>query len=97
LAFNAAVLLGWTLLGGLDALNGWLLDASQSWPPGRLVLGDPLGYQLALVAGFMLISSLLDLPWELWSTFRIEQAFGFNRTTLKLFAADLAKGLLVGV
>ncbi|MFX7941991.1 hypothetical protein ABTK32_18985, partial [Acinetobacter baumannii] len=33
LAFNAAVLLGWTLLGGLDALNGWLLDASQSWPP----------------------------------------------------------------
>ncbi|MCH8857658.1 MAG: M48 family metallopeptidase, partial [Proteobacteria bacterium] len=51
----------------------------------------------ALVAGFMLISSLLDLPWELWSTFRIEQAFGFNRTTLKLFAADLAKGLLVGV
>ncbi len=97
LAFNAAVLLGWTLLGGLDALNGWLLNASQSWPPGWPVLGYPLGYQLALVAGFMLISSLLDLPWELWSTFRIEQAFGFNRTTLKLFAADLAKGLLVGV
>uniref|UniRef100_UPI00195462A2 hypothetical protein n=1 Tax=Stenotrophomonas maltophilia TaxID=40324 RepID=UPI00195462A2 len=78
------------LLGGQD----WLASSSQpfsaSRPPGRLVLGDPLGYQLALVAGFMLISSLLDLPWELWSTFRIEQAFGFNRTTLKLFAADLA-------
>lgn len=93
LAFNAAVLLGWTLLGGLNALNGWLLDASQALPAGW----QAMGYQFGLVAAFMLASSLLDLPWELWSTFRIEQAFGFNRTTLRLYFADMAKGLLVGV
>src|SRR5258708_7360189 len=34
LAFNAAVLLGWTLLGGLNALNGWVLEASRSLPEG---------------------------------------------------------------
>src|SRR5574343_1183016 len=34
LAFNAVVLLGWTLLGGLDALNGWVLDASRWLPAG---------------------------------------------------------------
>jgi STE24 endopeptidase len=92
LAFNAAVLLGWTLLGGLDALNGWVLQASRALPEGW----QAMGYQLGLVAAFVAIGSLLDLPWELWSTFRIEQAFGFNRTTLKLFFADMAKGLVVG-
>jgi STE24 endopeptidase len=93
LAFNAALLLGWTLLGGLHALNGWVLDASQALPPDW----QTMGYQLGLVAAFLLIGGLLDLPWELWSTFRIEQAFGFNRMTLRLYAADLAKGLVVGL
>jgi STE24 endopeptidase len=93
LAFNAAVLLGWTLLGGLDALNAWVLDASRALPEGW----QPMGYQLGLVAAFVLIGGLLDLPWELWATFRLEQAFGFNRMTLKLYVADMAKGLAVGV
>lgn len=92
LAFEAAVLLGWTLLGGLNALNGWVLDASQVLPEGW----QAMGYQLGLVAAFVLIGSLLDLPWEMWSTFRIEQAYGFNRTTLTLYVSDLLKGLVVG-
>lgn len=92
LAFNGAVLLGWTLLGGLDALNGWVLDASRALPAGW----QDMGYQLALVAAFLLVAGLLDLPWELWSTFRIEQAFGFNRMTLGLYFADMLKGLAVG-
>ncbi|MFG6413642.1 M48 family metallopeptidase [Roseateles sp. DC23W] len=92
LAFNAAVLLSWTLLGGLHALNGWVLDASQALPADW----QPLGYQLGLVAAFVLIGGLLDLPWELWSTFRIEQAFGFNRMTLGMYFGDMLKGLAVG-
>ncbi len=96
LAFNAAVLLGWTLLGGLDALNGWVLGASQALQglgPGW----QAMGYQLGLVASFVLIGGLLDLPWELWATFRIEQSFGFNRMTLGLYMTDLVKGLAVGL
>ena len=92
LAFNAAVLLGWTLLGGLNLLSGWVLEASGALPEGW----QAMGYQLGLVSAFLLVGSLLDLPWELWSTFRIEQAFGFNRTTLRLFAVDMLKGLAVG-
>ena len=88
-AFGAAVLLGWTLLGGLDALNASLRDAIEPrW--------GAMAYQLALLAGFALIGGLLDLPFELWSTFRIEQRFGFNRMTWKLWLADQAKGLAVG-
>ncbi|MET0517850.1 MAG: M48 family metallopeptidase [Burkholderiaceae bacterium] len=88
LAFNAGVLLGWTLLGGLDALNGWLID----W----LLPQGPMVYQLGLLIAFALIGGLLDLPWELYSTFRIEQHFGFNRMSWQLYLADTAKGLLVG-
>ena len=84
-ALGATVLLGWTLLGGLDALNAALRDTLQPR------FGD-LAYQLALLAAFSAIGGLLDLPMSWWSTFRIEQRFGFNRMTLRLWLLDLAKG-----
>lgn len=87
-AFGAAVLLAWTLLGGLDALNGWLLAHA------RPSLGD-LGYQIALLAAFALITGLIDLPFEAWTTFRLEQRHGFNHMTPGLWLADQAKGVLV--
>jgi STE24 endopeptidase len=88
-AFGSMLLLGWTLLGGLDTLNVALRDALlPDW--------GPMAYQLALLAAFTGIGALLDLPFELYSTFRIEQRFGFNRMTLKLWLADQAKGVAVG-
>lgn len=87
-AIGTALLLGWTLLGGLDALNGWMLAHA------RPVLGD-LGGQLALLAAFALIAFLLDLPLDAWNTFRLEQRHGFNRMTPPLWLADQAKGLLL--
>jgi STE24 endopeptidase len=88
-ALGSAVLLGWTLLGGLDALNVLLRDTLQpAW-------GD-LAYQLALLAAFAAIGGLIDLPLEWYGTFRIEQRFGFNRMTLAMWLADLVKGTAVG-
>ena len=88
-AFGTAVLLGWTLLGGLDALNVLLRDLV---PPAW----GHLAYQLALLAAFAIIGGLLDLPLEWYGTFRIEQRFGFNRMTLKMWFTDMAKGTAVG-
>lgn len=89
MAFSTAVLLGWTLLGGLDLLNQTLRDALQArW-------GD-MAYQLALLAAFAVIGSLLGLPFDLYGTFGVEQRFGFNRMTPRLYVTDLVKGLLVG-
>ncbi|MBC7992273.1 MAG: M48 family metallopeptidase [Rhizobacter sp.] len=88
-AFGYIVLLGWTLLGGLDSLNVAVRDAVEPRFGG-------MAYQLALLAAFTLIGGLLDLPFELYSTFRIEQQFGFNRMTWKLYVADMLKGLFVG-
>ena len=90
MAFGAAVLLGWTLLGGIDALNG-VIDRSALATYGSLVP------QLALLAAFAVMGSLLELPFTLYSTFRIEERFGFNKMTFKLWLADLVKGTVVGV
>ncbi|HEY0886707.1 MAG TPA: M48 family metallopeptidase [Ramlibacter sp.] len=86
LAFGAAVLLGWTLLGGLDALNQWLLAR----------LGAGMTQQLALMAVFAAIGGVLELPFALYQTFVIEERFGFNKMSLKLWLADLAKSTAVG-
>jgi STE24 endopeptidase len=88
-AFGAALVLGWTLLGGLDALNAAVRNALQPQ------FGD-LAYQLGLLAAFAVISALADLPFECWNTFALEQRFGFNRSTWRLFVADLAKSTAVG-
>ena len=86
LAWSAAVLLGWTLLGGLDLLHSGLLQLME---PG-------LGQQVALIAAFAVISGLLDLPFLLYQTFVLEQRFGFNRSTPALWLGDLLKSTLVG-
>lgn len=86
IALEAALLLGWTLLGGLHLLNQVLL----TW------LGGGLVQQLALVASFSVIGGLLSLPLAWWSTFRIEERFGFNKMSLGLWMADLVKNAVVG-
>ncbi|MDO8251282.1 MAG: M48 family metallopeptidase [Rhodoferax sp.] len=85
-ALEAAMLLGWTLLGGLDWLNQTLLAA----------LGGGMVQQLTLLAAFSLIGGLIGLPLAWWSTFRIEERFGFNKMTLKLWLLDLLKTSLIG-
>lgn len=90
LAWGAAVLLGWTLLGGIDVLN-------QALAGSGLAAYGSLVPQLALLAVFGLVSGLLDLPFTLYSTFRIEERFGFNKMTFKLWLGDLLKSTLVGV
>lgn len=40
--------------------------------------------------------SCLELPFDAFSTFRIEQRHGFNRMSAGLFAADWIKGVLIG-
>lgn len=52
--------------------------------------------QTVLVLGVLACLGLVGLPFSAYRTFAIEQRFGFNRTTLGLYVADLAKGLLLG-
>ncbi len=86
LALGAAVLLGWTLLGGLHALN----QAVLAWQaPGLLA-------QLSLLLGFIALGTVIDLPLTLYQTFVLEERFGFNKTTFKLWLLDGIKSAVVG-
>ena len=89
LAVETLVLLTYTFGGGLQALH-------EFWT-ARL---DGLYYGVALIFSVTFISSLIDLPFSLYTQFVIEERFGFNRMTLKLFCLDLIKqtalGLVIG-
>jgi STE24 endopeptidase len=84
---DAAVLLGWTLMGGLSDLNAVVLEFMA---PG-------LGQQVVLVLAFSLVGGLIDLPMSLYQTFVLEQKFGFNKMTWKLWLSDSLKGLVLGL
>jgi STE24 endopeptidase len=87
MGLDALTLVAWTLLGGLDLLN----QVTLNW------LGEGMGQQIMLVVSFSLIGGLIGLPLSLFQTFGIEQRFGFNNTTPKLWVSDMFKGLLVGM
>ena len=89
LAFGTAVLVAWTLLGGLDLINTWLLGLIGNSYAG-------LAQQLALFVSFAVISSIIELPLTLYQTFVIEERFGFNKMTFKLWLIDGIKSSLIG-
>jgi len=86
LVVNAAVLLGFTLLGGLQWLSMALFD----------IAGAGMAYQLGLIAAVTVIGSLVDLPFDYYKQFRLEEQFGFNKMTPGLFFSDMLKHTLVG-
>ncbi|ALE55543.1 STE24 endopeptidase [Paraburkholderia sp. GV068] len=83
---GAAVLIGLTLLGGVQALDLAITD----WL-GRGYIG-----QIALVAAVIAITSAIDLPFDYYRQFVIEQRFGFNRMSKRIFVVDRLKGVLLG-
>jgi STE24 endopeptidase len=84
--FDAAVLVGLTLLGGLQAIDTFV---------GYWIAHD-LGRQLALIVSVALLLGGLGLPFTLYRQFVLEARFGFNRMTALLFVQDTLKGIVVG-
>ncbi|MGI4846595.1 MAG: M48 family metallopeptidase [Janthinobacterium lividum] len=83
---NAAVLMGFTLLGGLQWISVHVLALT----------GPGMGYQLGLLAAFSIISGALELPVEYYTQFVLEARFGFNKMTRRLFVLDHVKGAVLG-
>ena len=83
---DALVLVAITLGGGL----AWLFSVTEQLALPALVR------DLLLLVGVALVGGAVALPFSWWRTFRIEERFGFNRTTLRVWIADLVKGLAVG-
>jgi STE24 endopeptidase len=87
LLVNTAVLIGFTLLGGLQLLSTTLFAYT----------GPGMTYQLALLAAFAVITGAIDLPFDYYRQFVLEAKFGFNNMTRRLFFIDMIKSALIGV
>jgi len=84
--FNAALLLAFTLGGGIQLIA----DIGNSWFTGPITQG------MATIVAVLVLSSLLEAPFNLYHTFVIEARFGFNKTTFTLYLLDALKGMLIG-
>jgi STE24 endopeptidase len=84
---NTGVLIGFTLLGGLQWLSVTLFKLT----------GPGMGYQLALLAAFAFISAVIELPFDYYRQFVLEEKFGFNKMSLRLWLTDMLKNSLIGL
>jgi STE24 endopeptidase len=85
---EAVVIVALTLGGGIQALH-------ELWT--RVCAAGSLAHGTALLFSLFFVQALIGLPLSLYRTFGIEQRFGFNRMTWKLYLADLAKQTALAV
>lgn len=73
------------LLGGFN----WIDTIARSFNYGTIITG------LLFTAALGVLSFIVGIPFSIYSTFVIEEKFGFNKTTVKTFILDLMKGILL--
>jgi len=81
------ILLIFLLSGGFN----WVDIFIRGFQQGPIVNG------ILYIAVLLLLSSILALPFTLYSTFVIEERFGFNNTTIKTFCTDIIKGIILSI
>jgi STE24 endopeptidase len=81
--FNLVLIVSFWLVGGFGALNNWILGLGL----GSLLTG------LLYIGSLAAAGTVLSIPFSLYSTFGIEERFGFNKTTPKTFVMDRLKGI----
>jgi STE24 endopeptidase len=82
MGFDAVLLLAFTLGGGIQ----WIAELCNAW------FSTPLVQGIATLVGVLILSSLLEAPFNWYRTFVIEARYGFNKMTLKLYLQDALKG-----
>jgi len=85
--FNLLLLLGFWFSGGFNWLDQW----ARSFEFGVIGTG------LIFIGVLVIAKSIISLPFSLYSTFVIEERFGFNKTDAKTFVTDRLKGLVLSV
>lgn len=73
----------------------WILP--KMFDLGMDAFGVSVFGQAVTLIAMAVVLSLPDLPFELYSQFVIEQEYGFNNSTIKLWIADKFKSLFVGL
>jgi STE24 endopeptidase len=84
--FDAALLLAFTLCGGIELIADLWLHTFAS----------PIAQGMSIIVSVLILSSLLETPFDLYRTFVIEARYGFNKMTLTLYLLDALKSMLLG-
>lgn len=87
LLYGTAILLVWTFGGGLNLLDQFWLTR----------LGENLWYSVAVMISFIILSTLIDLPFSIYRTFVVEEKFGFNKMSTGLFIKDSLMGITINL
>ncbi|MCU4157511.1 M48 family metallopeptidase [Carboxylicivirga sp. A043] len=82
-----SVMMAMLFLGGFALINNWVTEISSNVTVQSLLFFAVIG------AG----SSIISLPFSIYGTFVIEERFGFNKTTPKIFILDMLKSVLLSV
>jgi STE24 endopeptidase len=85
--FDLALFLAFWFFGGFP----WLFEVVQQFDLNPVLSG------IAFIGILSIAKGMLGLPFSIYSTFVIEERFGFNKTTVKTFILDLLKGGLLGL
>ena len=86
IALEVAVVLGFTLAGGIDSLaRFWSQHVDQS------LVGN-----VALIGSVIVLTALIELPLDLYRKFKLEQRFGFNTMAVPQFLKDMLMQLVLG-
>jgi len=85
-SFVTVITLSFLLLGGFNIID----EFSRSFALGEIPTG------IIFTAILLLLSFVLELPFSVYSTFVIEEQFGFNQTTAKTFIVDIVKSMFLG-
>ncbi|KAI1084104.1 peptidase family M48-domain-containing protein [Whalleya microplaca] len=73
----------------LPKLWSWTGSLLLSYAPARFT--GEISHSIVFVLTFILIQQALSLPANIWHTFVLEEKFGFNKQTPKLFVMDMIK------
>ena len=85
--FSLAVILIFWFIGGFNSLDVWI----RGWAL------HPIWTGLIYIGFLISFRTILSLPFSIYSTFVIEERFGFNKTTPLIFITDLLKGLALSI
>jgi len=73
----------------------WWVIAGFTLLQGMITIDNQIIEAIVFLFGFTAISYIIGLPFELYQTFKIDEAFGFNKMTPKMYAVDALKSILM--
>ncbi len=86
-SFSTIITILFLLLGGFNIVDIW----ARNFGCGEIITG------LIFCTALLTLTFLSSLPFSIYSTFIIEERFGFNRTTIKTFILDIIKTALLSL